>query len=140
MKTLYRSLKKRNKALALKIKGIYLKTIKPTMYGRTKEVDVFLNPSPSDVKDIKNAGSTYVRFIADKRNQKLYIWGGSLAMHEDVGLSLGMRYVHGTDDYIPGEADIEGFTLKLNNDYDLDLFLKLSHEGWEWVKKYIRFE
>lgn len=119
-----------------------LRTITVYRYGRAQDVDLFVNPSSSDIKVIKNTtNSTYVRFIADAQHKRLYIWAGSFALHDQVANALDISTgVHYSDHYLVGEADITGAQLILTNidNYPIDQSVRrLTRPEWAWVQRYI---
>ena len=57
---------------------------------------IFVNPGSSDIRDIyKNAvsanraGHPTIRFIADAKTHKVYVWDAYYAYHDDVATELG---------------------------------------------------
>lgn len=71
----------------------------PSPFGRSKTpVSIFVNPTSSDIgklnKSFKESGNRLneVRFIADAKSQKVYVFDSNLAIHDQVLPSLGLKY------------------------------------------------
>jgi hypothetical protein len=55
--------------------------LKHGITGQPINVPVYVNPTPEDTREIKKIAfpkniSPYVRFLADKNQQKVYVWHG----------------------------------------------------------------
>lgn len=63
--------------------------------GSSISTNIYSNPDKSDLKEINSNfqlslnSQKEIRFIADARSQKVYVWDSSLAVHADVSKSLG---------------------------------------------------
>lgn len=73
-------------------------------------VDIFVNPTSFDIIDLRRVTTHYVRFIADSKDKKLYIWNGEAALHAQVAKHLGIlpRIESIPDKTLIGVADIKG--------------------------------
>jgi hypothetical protein len=66
-------------------------------------IDIFVNPTSSDIKelfsklDVKINPKKEIRFIANAKTKKVYIWDASLVHHAEVSHKLGFSH--------PGEYD-----------------------------------
>lgn len=129
------------------------------------EVEVFINPSSKEIKEIKDASSRgTIRFFANMKEKKVYMWNGDNAIHQDVvdsGLSPTSGFDY--DDYaLSGhDADIifggtveKGTTrsdtwdaspsaqydtpdiAKHADDKTLDNVRKMAKQNFSWLSKY----
>jgi hypothetical protein len=65
-----------------------------TVKNGSLTADVYLNPTSTDLKEIykkmaSNNPKKEIRFIADAKDKKVYVWDASLAPHSYVSHSLG---------------------------------------------------
>lgn len=77
---------------------------------KDSNVDIYSNPSISDLIELKRQTTYYVRFIADRKNKTLYVWNGDSILHSQVAVHLGLSSrINGIPDGILlGTASIEG--------------------------------
>ena len=122
---------------------------------RSTFVSVYENPTKSEIQEIisstKNSqGGSYlgnslnlpIRFIADGRNQKIYMWDSYYSEHIKV-LKLLKLPTSRTPYVMTGGCSIVGSGLKLVWDNrpeekeDPDFYKKSSSYGWEWLGNYM---
>lgn len=139
---LVKILSRQNKYLARKVRKIicssYFKTIPVNYFGKLNNVEIFINPSPSDIKSIsETTGGLYVRFIADSKHHKIYIWNGNLALHAPTAAKLGLenKIIDLYAKYLCGDARIRGYRLILEDTYGPPR--QLNDLKWDWLKTYI---
>lgn len=91
---------------------------------RGQKIPLYSNPTSSDLlelnKSIKNSDK-FIRFIADAKARKVYIWDGTLAIHSDVVTSLGLgniAYVREQPNFLLGYCSIVSGKLILMNQHD----------------------
>jgi hypothetical protein len=125
---------------------------------RSTFVSVYENPTKSEIQEIisstkKSQGESYllsslnlpVRFIADGRNQKIYMWDAYFSEHIKVLKLLGLPTSR-TPYVMTGGCEITGSGLKIAWDNrpekkeDPDFCKKSSSYGWEWLGNYINIK
>jgi len=76
----------------------------------------------------------YVRFIADSKTKKLYVWRGDGALHTSIAKVLGYSYgmLELYSKVYCGLANVIGNTLKLANSYSGNV--DLNSQKWQWIK------
>lgn len=114
-----------------------------TKYSKSSEI--FVNPSFKEMREV----GPEIRFIADSRDKKLYVWNIYSVLHFDAWL-----YIKPTEDdnslamkgtIFEGEAQQSGgsFTVInsniLNTWYDTKMVRKLQQK-FKWVNKYINID
>jgi hypothetical protein len=132
---------------------------------RNKRTEVFLNPSRSEVSDfLKETREMFVRFIADRRNEAVYVWPGSYVLHEEIfrvlnlqdsiigagktrervyqNLLLGIAERESGKLYFIDSIRIEQFIHHLGNmnEKDLDKFEDFLFDDWSWLNYYVESE
>lgn len=61
------------------------------------EVEIFMNPNSKEIKEIKSAsGLGTIRFFANMKEKKVYMWNGDNAIHQDV-VDNGLKPTQGFD-------------------------------------------
>jgi len=113
-------------------------------YERIYDHEIFVNPTSSDIKDLKKAGVKIVRFLVDPNKKKVYVWDYSL-LHVDV-----MERLPGVDEwdeklimkYIPGTGEIKGNKIKMYNSDEIEYRIENVQfeksdlvKGWNWIWK-----
>lgn len=111
---------------------------------------VFVNPNSDDLRELK---SKRIRFIADNKIKKVYVWNGYNAIHnsvvpklgypEQVGFNLfcGEAVVGSSISYL-SDADFIDYIVikfeKLNlNQKEIDIVKFNLAQNWTWLDKYI---
>jgi len=110
--------------------------------------DIFVNPTFKEMGDANDFG---VRFIADNKTKKLYVWGAANCIHKDA-----WKEISGKDDEIKLSQKgivFEGVAIKkggkyvmVNSDqmsayFDMDYnALDEFREKFKWVNKYIEID
>ena len=87
-----------------------LLTSVPSNFKKDEPIDIYTNPSSSDITKLRKLTTNYVRFIADANNKTLYVWNGESALHSQVAkhLNLLRRIESLPDNTLVGTADING--------------------------------
>lgn len=87
--------------------------------------DVFENPDSSDIRDLYKSikeSDKFVRFYADAKTQKVYVWNGHEAIHAEVmkGLGFSGSYQQALDTpyLLIGYGKIQGGRIALYNQDD----------------------
>lgn len=129
------------------------------VFGRL--VDVFENPTSSDLKELSKQAKdfqlnlTEVRYIADARKQKVFVFNSELAIHADIRMILGYSTEHyKTPHLLNGEARFQRGKLSALSQRDLisksfwyfsnhpsqvdKFYLEESlNYDWSWLEKYV---
>ena len=128
-----------------------------TKHSFTGDADVFVNPSSSDYIEIrKNCKYPIVRFFADNKYKKVYVWDSNTGIHKEVAneLKLLTRFHDNDPNLIAGEAGLSsgkavmegsdmltgGLTMIKSNVHseifkrNLQDILKIN---WSWTNPYI---
>lgn len=136
---------------------------KTISYGN-KPINIFVNPTSSDLikltKSISDSPKE-VRFIADAKTQKVYVWDASLAIHNNVRPQLGFSHeILDTSNIIDGTVGLSNGKLNMIEDNLNDIpilinllkqksvsdsklvsiknyLIKIFETKWNWVGKYI---
>lgn len=91
---------------------------------RGTKIDVYENPGSGDYKELyKNTNRGIVRFIADAKSKKVFVWDAYLATHFDVADKLKSEGKIGGSTYrdtlLRGQANLSGGSSKMT---DTDTF------------------
>jgi hypothetical protein len=136
-----------------------LKYINEEYFMRVKNsnnsVEVFLNPSRKEFKEIA-ANINSVRFIANKKTKKVYVWNTYEAIHSDMyKLIFKGDFQKETFErkIIPGIADVlsSGKSIMYSSDWLGDFFyrgeygltikdLENTKKDFQWMNKYINID
>lgn len=119
----------------------YFKTVSISQGGSRKNVDIFVNPSYSDIKSIRelcNIGYCYVRYIADPKNKKIFIWDGENGIHAQIAKAIGL-YSGGASGlysrFLCGTADIKGNRLIPSSVLGAENMV--DKPEFQWVENYL---
>lgn len=101
----------------------------------TPQVDLYINPTLKDIKDIKNnpvepsySRDLFFRFLVDTSNDDLYIWDGRKGLHWDV-----MKHLNKKNDK---ESEVVGGTIQYREGMTYYYFDSImTDEVPEWVVK-----
>jgi len=127
----------------------YYKRVK--VNGRS--IEVFINPSKKERKEAADKHNS-IRFIADNKTKKVYVWNVYRAVHMEMykALSLGNDFQNDTfkRKIIPGIADVlnSGKSIMYSSDWLGDFFFRTEygltikdlekvHKDFQWVNTYI---
>lgn len=105
----------------------------PSPFKANTIVDIYVNPTSSDIMELRKARINTLRFIADSKIKKLYVWDGSSLLHGQVAKSLGIGsridfYQSIPDQTLIGSAMIEGGKLRASySDYFYQIIKDLNH-------------
>lgn len=105
-----------------------------------KHIDVFKNPSRSDIKDAlgDEIGGGYgeIRFVADRDYKDVYIWNANTSLfHIDVINDLNLGYVYkGIAEYNAGDLEVR--IGESNVEEDDRLLLDILNGEYDWLDKY----
>jgi len=111
-------------------------------FGRIESEEVFVNPTSSDIKELKKAGSSVIRFLADPAKKNVFAWPGRL-IHADVMGDLDIKHLGWTTQnvvhYITGTADIVGGKLVMTDSDEIDTRLEdiVRDRGYDKSKEMI---
>jgi hypothetical protein len=115
------------------VKSAFYKTLTVTNLSTRKpvNVEIFKNPSSSDIKDIalqtvSVSPRPIVRFLADANKKVVYVWDGAAALHDQVKPSLDLSKYS----ILAGTAFIVGSKLRFVDS-------NLSAADWKWLDTYI---
>ena len=101
--------------------------------GRT---DVFVNPSSADYLEIYK-GSKYqiIKFIADNKNKKVYVWNADTGIHRDVLSELGLmsQLQKYNPDILVGDGVLSNGKARVRNSG-----INATRVDWSWIGRYIR--
>jgi hypothetical protein len=107
-----------------------------TVSGHGGRIDVFVNPSSSDYLEIYK-GSKYqiIKFIADNKNKKVYVWNADTGIHRDVLSELGLmsQLQKYNPDILVGDGVLSNGKAKIR-----DSGINATRVDWSWIGKYIR--
>jgi hypothetical protein len=119
------------------------KKIMAPWMSKEKYVEIFINPTKSEIKKIPKKDNE-VRFIADSKKKNVYVWDGYSAIHDQVWkvLKNELKDNRKLEDRtllmggaingkFEANVDWEGFT---HCDYD-DVFYE-NGDYWRWLEKY----
>lgn len=119
----------------------YLTSIKET-WPKEVIIDIYVNPSK---KEMKLAGNPFVRFIADDKNKRVYVWDAMLMLHRPTWDFIkketnDTRVLYKTDTLFSGEFDgsvmsrYDLYSTTLNQLKDI---ISIYRKDWSWVDRYI---
>ena len=104
-----------------------------------ESIPVFKNPSQ---KELLECGE-FIRFFADAKAQKIYIWDGTKAIHRWIIWNVLGKGPVETDWEIKGEAERRGSRMWLVNGKELryqyrgpSLLSKMKNYDWSWMNNY----
>jgi hypothetical protein len=114
--------------------------------------ELFVNPSQSEISKIIKASKEYtdireLRFIADARLRKVYIWNSYLVLHSSIKRELGYpsdncSYLfEGTASIKSGKPVVIGWDYYYDMDFmkvpKMNMFIDLLNYKWNWLDNYI---
>lgn len=119
---------------------------------RGQLVEVYLNPTMTELLFIKSPKTNMIRFTANALNQKVYAWDASKAIHYDILSELGNEYIDTRPNIIGGTATLKGNKFLMNG-WDnfhhvmsvmdtsnkgnaIQFLTKLFNFNWKWLDKY----
>ena len=108
-------------------------------------VEIFYNPTPSEMREIQRSyGMGAIRFIADDRTKKIYMWNAELMLHLQAWMKIKSevgdnRRLYSTFTLMSGEYYKDGsydwYSMTLNDQDDLTLMYVAD---WSWTDKFIK--
>jgi hypothetical protein len=115
-----------------------------------RNVQVFVNPTFDDYKELN---AKKVRFIADAKSKKIYVWNAYFAIHNAIAYKIGLEPRMDVD-LFSGESDYYNNKLYMKESSRLRGYVKnvkqgnarpLEHQylvnffnqNWSWLDKYI---
>ena len=122
---------------------------------RGKSIEVFKNPSRKEFIELRDKSEPFntVRFIADDKTKKVYIWPVLDSIHADMYRAfLGSNFGRAVSDrvIIPGVADVlrSGKSNMYSSDWLRDNFLNHGsveevydmYNKFKWVNNYINID
>lgn len=115
------------------------------------DVPIYRNPTLGEVKSLK-ATNVGVRFIADSKFRKVYIWDASKSIHNEIFsflVSLGVESWDNLDYCVNGIANVSDsgqltFTVwdfaarpgEMDNE-KVNYFKRVKSQDWRWLDRYI---
>jgi hypothetical protein len=99
--------------------------------NKKEKVNIYENPGSTDVKELypTTKKEKLVRYIADAKEKKVYVWSALLAMHTTVRKEIGLGD-SGPDSRIKYPSVIEGFGLLSGGRI---VSVSMSNEGDMWL-------
>ena len=100
---------------------------------------VFFNPKQSEFLELKKkTGLSGIRFIADNKNKKLYVFDGRILHHQ---IADRFNIIPDTDDAFFGEGEIYKAKLKVTKSFqakysDKKMLFGNIDKKWGWTKLY----
>jgi hypothetical protein len=115
-----------------------------------RNIQVFVNPTPDDYKELN---AKKVRFIADAKNKKIYVWNAYFAIHNAIAYKIGLESRMDVD-LFSGESDYYSNKLYMRDSSRLRNYVKNFRQGnerqiehqylltffgqdWSWIDKYV---
>lgn len=119
---------------------LYLKGVEGTkawpVVPNLKWVEFFVNPSKREMEDASGQGRggvTAIRFVADDKKKKLYVWN-PLFLHHSAWKEIGDRRVYSNDSTIlAGIAEKQGGRWVMTSASSK----RGTIDQWKWVEKWI---
>lgn len=117
-------------------------------YGKTRSYEVFTNPSLKEIRSMIHSEDLGVKFIAEFKTKKVYVWAAIGPLHEPAWEQIKGRDLY-NDVYggkiLPGYAKIKGSKLVMTtgdgtgffNNYIDDNGNKEVEKRWGWLNKHI---
>jgi hypothetical protein len=99
--------------------------VKSVITPGDEKCDVYENPGSTDIKELYQLGNNLIRYVADAKSQRVYVWSAMLALHDTVRVSLGLGH-SGPNAYKDTPYVIEGFG-QISGSKIVTVFRK--HEG-----------
>lgn len=93
---------------------------------------VYINPTGAEIEDAfkEYKGSETVRFIADSKTKKLYVWEAHFVIHFKVSKML--RLILSSTDVLPGYL-LKGSSVKRD---EMEFKKLLRSDKWSWLVRY----
>lgn len=121
----------------------YLTRIKgrKAMMSSAKSLEIFVNPSMKDLRDIK---SNFIRFIADVKKKHIYVWDGHLEVHSFIWKGLVEQgyekgnSVYGPDHLLAGYAKKRSGNLYVDHETFNCKNTDFEKYDWKWIDKYVK--
>lgn len=127
------------------IKEEWMNTYKYSLVpGLSNSVDVFVNPSRKEFREVHNNNQKYSRFVLDNKKKKLYIWSGTEALHREMWTEISKdigdsRQLYISPDLLVGTIDFKGnIEFESNFIYPLSVWEKIYNTNWSWANKYMK--
>uniref|UniRef100_A0A6M3K3V2 Uncharacterized protein n=1 Tax=viral metagenome TaxID=1070528 RepID=A0A6M3K3V2_9ZZZZ len=114
-------------------------------FGRKMDTEVFINPT---IKEIMGIGSNDIRFVADNKKKKFYIWDAYKNIHVSIWDNvIGDSNREFNDKTLfTGIAKLKGGKMHMHMSDELEhdknttersVIQSLFENDWDWVDKYI---
>ncbi len=117
--------------------------------ARIKWVEFFVNPSKREMNDASGQGRggvTSIRFIADNKKKKVFVWNPEF-LHNSAWKQIGDKRVYSNDiTLLPGIAEKRGSNWVMSSgsgklfEKPGELKTNEAFKRWNWVEKYIKIE
>ena len=125
----------------------YLTSLKDYHIIKNNEfyVEIFVNPSKKEFNDAAGKASfdhwagRYVRFYADMKKKKVYIWNPE-TIHDDIWKKIGDGRSYNNSTLLSGVAQLIGgkWTMFDSDEGVKHILRDYKPSDWEWVDKWIR--
>jgi hypothetical protein len=121
---------------------------------RANFVEVYVNPTQSEIISACSKDSKRIRFTANAKNQKVFIWNAMNAIHYDMLPMLGQEYTDVYPNIIGGLAEVQGGKTVMvgwdnfhhimdvmsssSRSNAIEFLTKLFSYNWSWLDKYFQ--
>lgn len=107
--------------------------------------EIFVNPTPQEFREaIRTSGYMELRFIADNKNNNLYIWRGDVMMHTLAWDKIKEQtkdtreFLYKSKDLFPGTYNDR---LKLVESFGASFQIEdYASQDWKWVDKWFKLQ
>lgn len=112
-----------------------------------RNIQIFVNPTPDDYKELN---AKKVRFIADAKNKKIYVWNAYFAIHNAIAYKIGLEprmevdLFSGESDYYSNKlymkesSRVRNYVKNRNDSSKEQKYLtNFFSQNWSWLDKYV---
>lgn len=114
--------------------------LKEEYFSRIGGTEIFVNPSWSEISKIDEVEQRGVRFIADPKKKKIYVWPAYEAIHLTVFEKAMKKNWTDKFNYFMGEAKKRGDQLIVfasdSLEYAPEKYSWIANINWSWTKRY----
>jgi hypothetical protein len=133
--------------LYLNLAGVIQMSSEPVLVSANGKFRVYTNPSLTKLLEIGPS----VRFTADSKDTKVYVWDFNSGRHADVSIGLKLDDPFNSLEFLKGHAErnadgsyemvgsdfLQSFVGKLT-ERDKSVLYNLLKQKWDWVDGYIQ--
>ena len=122
---------------------------------RSNYIDVFINPSATEIRKVASKDSKRIRFTADARiPQKVFVWDAMKAIHYEMLSVVGSDRIDSYPYIIGGVAEVQGSSVVMvgwdhsfhvmnllqssSRGNVIEFLTKLFSYDWTWLNKYFK--